>query len=628
MTVGGLRSGAAQVGEILAYVMPHLRRERGRIVVGTALAFAAALFGVVSVLILAAVLEVLRGGPVDAGAAFDPQRLTDLNAAGGEIARIAVGAGGARTTEGQILTLGILLVLATALTVAANVTSRWLWVGVRTRVIAEMQTDLFAHLLALPMGFHVRQPVGALLSRLHNDIGGVAWLLPTLFHTLLRTPFVIAGALIVMARTSVTLTLVTLGTAIGFLVFNFVLSRLVLRSFTAQSTARASLLSQVQEALSGVRVVKAFAAERAEVAELRGQLDHLVDEEIRSDLLSAQIPEAVGQLLAATSAIVVALAGIGLVAAGELTAQGLVLFVISSAAMLATSAVVAGAIMSMSILAASARRVLELWRIRPTLVDGPLEATGFDRALAFDRVTFGYGDEPVLRDVTVTIGKGRMIGVVGPSGSGKSTLADLALRLYDPSHGRVTLDGTDARQFTQASYRGLFGVVPQEPILFNDTVRRNIAYGRDGITDDDIVGAARLANAHDFISALPQGYDTPVGERGTRLSGGERQRVAIARALVGRPPILIFDEATSSLDSASERVVQAAIDRAIGGHTAIVIAHRISTIRNADTILVIDHGRVVESGTHAELLERGDLYRRLYEAGAAEPSPAPVGGAG
>lgn len=628
MSAAAIRAGVAQVREVIGYLAPHLRREQARIVIGTILAFAAAGLGGVSVLLLAAVLEILRAGPVATGRGIDWQRLTDLNTSGAEVAQVVTQvAGGAGTSEGQILAIGILLILTTALTVVTNVVSRWLWVGVRTRVIAEMQTELFAHLLALPMGFHVRRPVGTLISRLHNDIGGVAWLLPTLFHTLLRTPFVIAAGLVVMVRTSITLTLVTLGTAAGFLVFNFVLSVLVLRSFRKQSTVRASLLSQIQEALSGVRIVKAFAAEGAEVAELRSQLDVLVAEENRGDLLSARIPEAVGQLLAATSVIVVALAGITLVAQDQLSGQGLVLFVIASVALLATTTMVAAVLMSTSILAAAAGRVLELWRIRPTLVDGPLTAHSFERELCLSGVTFSYGDEPVLRAVDLTIAKGQMIGIVGPSGSGKSTLADLALRLYDPTAGRVSLDDVDVKEFTQASYRRLFGVVPQDPVLFNDTVRNNIAYGRSGISEDDIIAAAKLANAHTFISGLPEAYDTVVGERGARLSGGERQRVAIARAVAGRPPILIFDEATSSLDSQSERVVQDAIDRAIGGHTAIVIAHRISTIRRADRILVIDRGRVIESGTHEDLVRLDGLYRRLYESGTAEPAREPSAGA-
>lgn len=611
------RDRLTYVREIFAYIGPHLSRERVRVVLGTLLSFVAAGFGIVSILLMAALLQVLRNGPPAlSSGGIDGGRLLDLNQAGGEVVRVIGALPFAReSTQAAIAVVGALLVLSTTTAVMCNVTSRWLWVSVRTRVIMEMQVGLFAHLLAQPMSFHVRNRAGGLLSRLHLDIGSVAAMLPLFFHTLLRTPFVIIGSLVVMLRTSPVLTLVTIATAIVYLVVSIVLGRLVRQSFIRQSRSRASLLSLAQEALLAIRVVKAFGAERAEVGELRGELEDLVREEVRGDLLSAQYPDALSQILSAAAAIVVAVVGLGLVATGDLREEGLILFLTASVALLLTSAVVAQSIMSLYQMAASAERVLELWRVRPALVDGPLRATGFERSITFSRVQFAYGDEPVLRDIDLELRRGEIVGVVGPSGSGKSTLADLLVRLYDPTGGRVLLDGEDIRSFGQESYRRLFGIVPQEALLFNDSVRKNIAYGREDVTDANIETAARVANAHGFIEKLSEGYGTLVGERGTRLSGGERQRIAIARALVGSPPVLIFDEATSALDNESERVVQEAIDRAISGHTALVIAHRITTVERADRIIVLETGRVVESGTHAELLRLGGLYRRLYERG-------------
>src|SRR5690606_19500297 len=235
------------------------------------------------------------------------------------------------------------------------------------------------------------------------------------------------------------------------------------------------------------------------------------------------------------------------------------------------------------------------------------------------RVGFAYNPgEPVLRDIELTIRPGEVVALVGPSGAGKSTLADLLPRFHDPLDGRVTLDGRDLRDLRLAELRRLMGIVTQETILFHDTVAANIAYGSDDAPRDRIEAAARAAHAHDFIRDMPEGYDTVIGERGVRLSGGQRQRLAIARALFRNPPILILDEATSALDTESEQLVQRAIDELMEDRTVLVIAHRLSTVRRADQILVIDGGRIVERGRHEELLERRGAYRRLYELQFAE----------
>jgi subfamily B ATP-binding cassette protein MsbA len=264
-------------------------------------------------------------------------------------------------------------------------------------------------------------------------------------------------------------------------------------------------------------------------------------------------------------------------------------------------------------LLASSTRVTELLEIPPDVPDGAESIDDFRDRLALRGVTFAYGDDDiVLDDIDLEIRRGEIVAVVGPSGIGKSTLADLVLRFYDPQQGVVTIDGRDIRRLRQSSYRALFGVVSQDAVLFNMTIRENIAHGRETLTDADIVAAARTANAHDFITEFPQGYDTVVAERGVRLSGGQRQRIAIARAIVGRPRILILDEATSSLDSESERLVQDAIDRVIVGSTSIVIAHRLSTVLHADRIVVLNERRIEAVAPHAQLLESSPTYSRLY----------------
>jgi subfamily B ATP-binding cassette protein MsbA len=234
-------------------------------------------------------------------------------------------------------------------------------------------------------------------------------------------------------------------------------------------------------------------------------------------------------------------------------------------------------------------------------------------AIRFEDVSFSYAtDAPVLTDVSLTARRGTVTALVGPSGAGKTTLVDLVARFYDPTSGRITIDGVDLRDFSAKSLRSRMGVVTQETVLFHDTVRANVAYALPDSTQEAVERAARAANAHEFILQMPQGYDTVLGERGTRLSGGQRQRIAIARAILRDPPILIFDEATSALDSESERLVQEAIEHLLEGRTVFVIAHRLSTILNADQIIAMENGRIVESGTHDELLAEGGLYRKLY----------------
>jgi subfamily B ATP-binding cassette protein MsbA len=260
----------------------------------------------------------------------------------------------------------------------------------------------------------------------------------------------------------------------------------------------------------------------------------------------------------------------------------------------------------------------DLFAEAPEVKDGLETIGGFEDRIVLRDVGFRYEDEPVLEGVNLEIKKGEVVALVGPSGAGKSTLADLILRLYDPVSGVITIDGRDIRTLRQEAYRRLFGVVSQEALLFNATIRENIAYGREGLAEADIVRAARIANAHEFIMEFPQGYGTVVGDRGIRLSGGQRQRVAIARAIVGRPPILVLDEATSSLDTESERLVQQAIDRVIQGATSIVIAHRLSTILHADKIVVLGRGGIEAVGRHADLLAHNETYGRLYRLQFAE----------
>jgi subfamily B ATP-binding cassette protein MsbA len=308
--------------------------------------------------------------------------------------------------------------------------------------------------------------------------------------------------------------------------------------------------------------------------------------------------------------------------AGALSFEGLILFTFVGRLMIAPINHLATTALWIESLGAASSRVNELMAAQPRVVDGPTLKSTFERSLLVDSCSFAYGERLAIDDVTLDIRKGEFIALVGPSGAGKSTLADLMLRLHDPTSGAIRIDGVDLRTLKQREYRRIFGVVSQESLLFHDSVRNNIRYGRDELTEDMIVQAARVANAHDFILSLPRGYHTIVGDRGLRLSGGERQRVAIARAVVHNPQILILDEATSALDSESERLVQAAINQVVERTTAIVIAHRLSTVTHADRIVVLNQGRIEAIGRHHQLLAASATYRRFCELQFGSPAAA------
>jgi subfamily B ATP-binding cassette protein MsbA len=380
----------------------------------------------------------------------------------------------------------------------------------------------------------------------------------------------------------------------------------------------ADMMSVLDETFANVRVVKAFGMEEFEKRRFTSEslrFASLVRNILRRRAFAAPMSELFGVLAVAA---ILWFKGKGVIMGEDsMTPGGLILYITVVTQMIQPLKQFGQVFNSVQEGIAAGERVFGLLDTKPRIVEKPNAFTieTFRRSIRYENVSFKYetGDV-VVRNVTFEINAGERIAIVGPSGGGKSTLVDLLPRFYDPLEGRIAIDGMDIRDLTVASLRGLMGIVTQETILFNDSVRNNIAYGRAETPLDDIIAAAKVANAHEFIMRLPNGYDTRIGDRGTKLSGGQRQRLSLARAILKNPPILIFDEATSALDTESELLVQEAVERTLAGRTSVVIAHRLSTIQHSDRIIVIEKGQIVEEGSHIELIANNNgTYKRLYD---------------
>jgi len=571
--------------------------------VATALA---ALFPV----LMAPILDLALGAPVGAAAgasAGEGLSLRNLGAAFFQWLGVA-------TVEDRfraILLLSLAYATAGVLKGLVDFGNYLLALWIRVRATAALQADLFRHLLGLSLGFFSRQRTGELASRLDTDARSATSGLETIVGTFFTAPVLIAFYGFLLVRTSPKLVVAALGAALLHYGLTRAVRGPIRRLATDQFSAFADLAARFQESILSIRVVKSFGAEAFEMRRLAAALRGVVRVNVKYGAYKHMEEPARAVVNYAVEATLLALAAWELLT-GRLGAPAFFLFLYVGRALMVQIGVLAAAYTAIQATLAASSRIDELFALEPAVHDGPDAITGFRDRIVLKDVCFDYGGHRVLDRVSLEIVRGEVVALVGASGSGKSTLADLILRLYDPVQGSITIDGRDLRTLRQAAYRRLFGVVSQEALLFNATIRDNIAYGREHVTDAEIVRAARIANAHEFIVEFPDGYDTVVGDRGIRLSGGQRQRVAIGRGILRDPPVLILDEATSSLDSESERLVQQAIDRAIQGTTSIVIAHRLSTVLHADKIVVLTRGTVEAIGRHAELLATNETYARLY----------------
>jgi subfamily B ATP-binding cassette protein MsbA len=511
----------------------------------------------------------------------------------------------------RVLTILLFVFVIRAIT---SFLSEYAFQKVGLSTVRDLRNELYERMIHQSHRFFAQRSTGEMVSRVVSDADAIQAAVSTRMGDLLQESVTLVGLILFLFYINPLLAFVSLVCA-PLIVIPVVQFGKRLRKTTHKSQERmAEIATLLEETIRGVRIVKAFTMEPFEIGRFR--------EATRKHLrwnLSAQ------RIQALTSPVMELLAGVCMVllfgyaqsriAAGTLTGGEFAAFLTALALMYAPVKKLNKVNLSLNTALSAAERVFRMLDIENEVTEKPAAKvlTGVGGGIRYDGVTFTYGNDPVLRSIDLDVAPGEIVALVGGSGAGKSTLVNLLPRFYDVTGGRIVVDGTDVRDTTLQSLRGLMGFVTQEVILFNDTVRNNIAYGRADVDENEVIAAARAANAHEFITALPLGYDSIIGESGVLLSGGQRQRLAIARALFKDPPILVLDEATSALDTESERLVQQALNNLMRGRTTLVIAHRLSTIRSAHKIVVLDKGRIAEMGTHEDLLARRGVYRKLYD---------------
>ncbi|MBE6319592.1 MAG: ABC transporter ATP-binding protein [Bacteroidales bacterium] len=516
-----------------------------------------------------------------------------------------------------LLLLGACLVLLTGFKCLTAWLANYFMVPIRTGVLRDLRAQLYKKVVSLPIGFFTEERKGDVMSRMTNDVNEVEASIMSTLDMLFKDPIMILVYLITLFTISWQLTLfvLILLPIAGFLIGR--IGRSLKRASTKGQEQNAEILTQIDETLGGLRVVKAFNAE----SKLTQRFLNLINATRatfnrinRRYYLAHPVSEFFG-----TALIAILLWFGGTLILGEhsnIDAATFIYYLVIFYSIINPAKDLSKATYGIRRGMASLERIDKILNMESSIrnSENPKQLTEFQSVIRYENVSFSYqSDRPVLQHINLDIHKGQTIALVGQSGSGKTTMADLLPRFYDPIAGRITIDGVDIREVKTFDLRALMGNVNQEAILFNDTFYNNITFGVESATMEEVRKAARIANADDFIMATPDQYQTTIGDRGSRLSGGQRQRISIARAILKNPPILILDEATSALDTESEKLVQEALENLMKDRTTLVVAHRLSTIRNADLICVLHEGQIVEQGTHDELLAKNGYYRRLIE---------------
>ncbi len=520
--------------------------------------------------------------------------------------------------NGDIKALAIICLVVLASVILKNIflyLSMYYLNPIRNNIINDMRTSMYKKILALPIGYFNDQRKGDIMSRLTNDLGEVEGSTVGVLETLFREPISILLFFIYLVMLSPQLTL--------FLVIFMPLSGFIIgrigRSLKKQSTRvqekLGAILSTIDETLGGIRIIKAFNAEKKQLDKFTQQNNDLLKIKNRANR-RRDLASPVSEVLGITAIVCVLWYGGRLVLRGAFLDPGdFLAYIAIFSQLIQPLKSLSAASYNIKKGAASIERIEYLIKEDVSIKEkpNPVQLKQFNNSIQFKKVGFLYEDKTILDSVELTIEKGKTVALVGSSGAGKSTLVDLIPRFHDVGVGELLIDDINIKEYSLSSIRDQMGIVTQEPILFNDTIANNIALGMDNPTEEQIINAAKIANAHNFILQKEDGYQTNIGDRGNKLSGGEKQRITIARAVLKNPPILILDEATSSLDTESERLVQDAINNLMENRTSVVIAHRLSTIRHADEIIVLQQGKIVERGTHDSLIEKNGFYKRLVD---------------
>ena len=522
--------------------------------------------------------------------------------------------------HGPVVTLFVLagiLIFMTALKTSCYFGSTAVMVPLRTGIVKDMRMEIYNKILSLPLGFFSQERKGDIIARMSGDVQEVESSITGSLDMLIKNPILIVFYIGTLVFISWKLTLFVLVFAPLMMWLMGVIGRNLKKKSTEAQALWSDTMSQVEETLGGLRVIKAFLAEKmmgTRFDKVTGAMRRKNARVSTRQALAHPVSEFLGTMMIS---IVLCFGGYLIIKDDSfIDAPTFIFYMVILYSVIQPIKDLSRAAYNIPKGLASMERIDKILDAQNTIreTEGAKDITSFADAIRFDHVNFSYeAGRQILSDINLVIPKGKTIAIVGASGGGKSTLVDLIPRFYDVDSGRISIDGTDIREFKLDSLRALMGNVNQEPILFNDTIFNNIAFGVENATEEQVIEAAKIANAHEFIMEKEEGYQTNVGDRGCKLSGGQRQRISIARAVLKNPPILILDEATAALDTESERAVQEALERLMSNRTTVAIAHRLSTIKDADEIIVVDEGRIVERGRHDELIALGGYYKKLHD---------------